>query len=91
MMPVFLQRVSAVLFTDAASAWCPYGLTESVLCPDGTPHDWMVSAGGELHLDAAYQYDVPYKFRFGIATPLAGRDYFGGGNAVVYFALGLAF
>lgn len=91
MLPVFLQRVSVVAFTDAASAWCPYGLTESVLCKDGTPHDWMASAGAEVHLDAAYQYDVPYKFRFGAATPLAGRDYFGGGNVVVYFALGIAF
>lgn len=91
MLPVFLQRVSAVVFADAASAWCPYGLTESVLCLDGTPHDWMSSAGAELHLDTAFEYDVPYKFRFGIATPLAGRQYFGGGNVVVYFALGLAF
>jgi hypothetical protein len=91
MLPIFFQRVSAVFFADAASAWCPYGLTQSVLCPDGTPRDWMASAGAELHLDAAYQYDVPYKFRFGAATPLAGRDYFGGGSVVVYFALGIAF
>ena len=91
MLPVFLQRVSAIVFADAASAWCPYGLTASVLCPDGTPHDWMASAGAELHLDAAFDYDVPYTFRFGMATPLAGRQYFGGGNVVVYFALGLAF
>ena len=91
MLPVFLQRLSGVVFTDAASAWCPYGLTESVLCPDGTPRDWMASAGAELHADAALEYDVPYTFRFGIATPLAGRQYFGGGNVVVYFALGLAF
>jgi WD40-like Beta Propeller Repeat len=91
MLPVFLQRVSAVAYADAASAWCPYGLTESVLCTDGTPRDWMSSAGVELHLDAAVQYDVPYTFRFGTATPLAGRSYFGGGSLVVYFALGLAF
>jgi hypothetical protein len=91
MLPVFLQRVSAVIFADAASAWCPGGLAESVLCPDGTPHDWMASAGAEVHLDAAYQYDVPYKVRLGVATPLAGRQYFGGGSVAVYFALGLAF
>ena len=51
----------------------------------------MASAGAELHFDAAFQYDVPYKFRFGVATPIAGRAYFGGGNVTVYFALGLAF
>jgi hypothetical protein len=91
MLPVFLQRLSGVLFTDAATAWCPYGLTESVLCANGTPRDWMASAGAELHADAALEYDVPYTFRFGIATPLAGRQFFGGGNVVAYFALGLAF
>jgi hypothetical protein len=58
---------------------------------DGTPRDWMVSAGAELHLDTALEYDVPYKFRLGVATPLAGRAYFGGGSVVAYFAVGLAF
>ncbi len=91
MLPVFLQRVSAVAFADAASAWCPYGLTRSVLCANGTPHDWMSSVGAELHIDAAYEYDLPYKFRFGVASPIVGRDYFGGGNAVIYFAVGLPF
>ena len=52
----------------------------------------MASAGAELHLDTALQYDVPYKFRFGIATPLAGRRVFWGREVVaVYFAMGLAF
>ena len=91
MLPVFLQRVSAVVFADAASAWCPFGLAASDPCPRGSPQDWMTSAGAELHLDAALQYDVPYKFRFGIATPLSGRPYFGGGSVDVYFAMGLAF
>ncbi len=91
MLPVFLQRVSAVVFADAATAWCPPGSTASAVCTSVTPQDWMASAGAELHFDTAFQYDVPYKFRFGIATPIAGRQYFGGGNVSVYFALGLAF
>jgi hypothetical protein len=91
MLPVFLQRVSAVVFADAASAWCPFGLAASAPCPAGTPQDWLASAGAELHLDTALQYDVPYKFRVGLATPLAGRRYFGGGNVAAYFAMGLAF
>lgn len=91
MLPVFLQRVSAVFFADAATAWCPSGLAASPLCPTGTARDWMASAGGEVHVDAAYQYDVPYTFRLGLATPLAGREYFGGGVVAAYFALGLAF
>jgi hypothetical protein len=83
--------VSAVVFADAASAWCPFGLAPSGPCPKGTPRDMMASAGAELHLDTALQYDVPYKFRFGIATPLAGRPYFGRGSIAAYFAMGLAF
>jgi hypothetical protein len=91
MLPVFLQRVSAVVFADGATAWCPYGITGSVVCPSFVARDLMASAGAELHVDAAYEYDVPYDFRVGIATPVAGRRYFGSANVAVYFALGLAF
>ncbi len=91
MLPVFLQRVSGVLFADGATAWCPVGITGSAVCPNYVPMDFMASAGAELHVDAAYEYDVPYNFRIGIATPVAGRKYFGSGNVAVYFALGLAF
>lgn len=91
MLPVFFQRVSAVLFGDAATAWCPYGISGSAVCPSFAARDFMASAGAELHVDAAYEYDVPYRFRLGVATPLVGRRYFGQGNVAVYFALGLAF
>jgi hypothetical protein len=91
MLPVFLQRVSAVVFADGATAWCPTGASGAVVCPAYVPMDFMASAGAELHVDAAYEYDVPYDFRVGIATPVAGRKYFGSGNVAVYFALGLAF
>jgi hypothetical protein len=91
MLPVFLQRVSGVIFADATSAWCPFASTASAVCPAATARDWMSSAGAEVHVDAAYQYDVPYTFRFGVATPLAGKHYFGSGKVAVYFAVGLAF
>ncbi|MFI5232667.1 MAG: hypothetical protein ACHQSE_09165 [Gemmatimonadales bacterium] len=91
MLPVFFQRVSAVVFGDAATAWCPYGNPGSSVCPSFAARDLMASVGAELHVDAAYEYDVPYTFRLGVATPVAGRRYFGGGNVAVYFALGLAF
>jgi hypothetical protein len=91
MLPVFLQRVSGVLFADGATAWCPIGITGSAVCPNYVPMNFMASVGAELHMDAAYEYDVPYNFRVGVATPVAGRRYFGSGNVAVYFALGLAF
>ena len=92
MLPLFFQRVSATVFGDAATAWCPNRPTATQLCPaKGTAQDWMASAGAELHLDAAYQYDVPYRFRLGAAAPVMGRKYFGTSNLAVYFAVGLAF
>jgi hypothetical protein len=92
MLPLFFQRLSASVFSDAATAWCPIGIASSTICPAaGYPQDWMASAGAELSLDAAYQYDVPYRFRVGAATPVMGRKYFGYNNVAVYFAVGLAF
>jgi hypothetical protein len=91
-LPVFAQRMSVVAFADAATSWCPSGITGSIVCPkEGIPKDWMASAGGELQLEAAYNYDVPYRFRVGTAVPVAGRKYFGTGSIAVYFAVGLAF
>jgi hypothetical protein len=91
-LPLFVQRVSAVAFADAATSWCPSGIAGSIVCPSqGIARDWMASAGGELQLEAAYNYDVPYRFRVGTAVPVAGRKYFGTGSVAVYFAVGLAF
>jgi hemolysin activation/secretion protein len=91
MLPIFLQRISAVAFGDMATAWCPYGIPGSAVCPSYQQLGFVASAGAELRLDAAYEYDVPYNFRLGIATPVAEAQYFGGGKVVVYFAVGLAF
>ena len=55
-----------------ATAWCPTGLTASAICPPaGTPRRWLGSAGAELQLDAAVQYDFPFRFRVGVAAPVA--------------------
>jgi hypothetical protein len=91
MLPIFLQRISAVAFGDMATAWCPYGIPGSAVCPSYQQLGFVASAGAELRLDAAYEYDVPYNFRLGIATPVAEAQYFGGGKVAVYFAVGLAF
>lgn len=92
-LPLFLQRVSAAVFTDAASAWCPgtYASTSAVCPVTGTLRQTMASAGAELQMNAALQYDVPFLFRFGAATPIAGRSYFGTSNVAAYFTVGLAF
>ena len=92
MLPLFFQRVSASVFGDAATAWCPTGAPVSILCPaNGYPQAWMASTGAEISLDAAYEYDVPYRFRLGAATPIAGRSYFGKSSIVAYLGIGIAF
>jgi len=92
MLPVFLQKINGTIFADAATAWCPAGITGSTVCaPAGSKQDWMASAGAELQLDTALQYDTPYRFRLGVATPIAGRKYFGKSTAAAYFSVGIPF
>ncbi|MFL5580418.1 MAG: hypothetical protein ACJ8AO_08590 [Gemmatimonadaceae bacterium] len=78
LLPVFLDRTSATLFADAASAWCPSwaaGSDAYFVCQEaGTRPRWLASAGAELNVDVALQYDVPYRFRAGVAFPFAGRE-----------------
>lgn len=69
---LFADRTSLALFSDVARAWCPGSLARvnTVVCEvpgqrDGT----LASAGAELVLDLAVQYDVPYRLRVGAARP----------------------
>jgi hypothetical protein len=103
LLPAFLDRVSVSAFADAASAWCPTSVdrAEQTLCrrtrtgaPDlaGSPDAprWLASAGAELNLDAALQYDQGYRLRFGMAAPVHERAR--ASRAVsVYGTLGLSF
>ncbi len=90
-LPLYFQRVSGALFADGASAWCPTGSTTSPICQRARGSELMASVGAELHLDAAVQYDSPYRVRLGIATPVAGRSFFGSSNIAGYFTVGLPF
>lgn len=75
LLPVFLQKVSLVGFADAGAAWCEAAVTGSPVCgAPVAPRSWIASAGGELTLDAALQYDVLYRFRLGFARPVRGAD-----------------
>jgi len=69
---LFADRTSLAVFSDVARAWCPAALARvnTVVCEtpgqrDGT----LASAGAELVLDLAVQYDVPYRLRVGAARP----------------------
>jgi len=92
-LPIFLSRTSLSAFADAATAWCPARLAERAF--DCRPLDFervtIASAGAELNLDAALQYDVPYRLRAGLATPIARRDRFGQSRVAGYVTAGLSF
>ena len=70
---VYGDRLSVLVFSDAARAWCPASLRpNTVVClPNGVRDGWLASAGGEVVLDLAVQYDVPYRVRLGAAKPYA--------------------
>ena len=81
--PVFLDRTSVALFTDAGTAWGTGA--------DGDFSDYIASAGAELDLDAGLQYDVPYRLRLGLAFPLANHSLRRVSAVSVYFQLGYQF
>lgn len=71
---VYADRISFTLFSDAARATCPAALaaTNTAVCERPGVRDGIIaSAGAELSLDLAIQYDVPIRFRFGGGIPYA--------------------
>ena len=72
---IYADRISFTLFSDAARATCPASLavTGSPVCERPGVRDGIIaSAGAELSLDLAIQYDVPIRFRLGGGIPYAG-------------------
>ena len=90
---VMLDRTSLAVFTDAARAWCPAELValRAVVCERrGVRDGWIASAGAELVVDIAVQYDVPYRLRIGAAAPYAAPAGIARGGSV-YVTLGSLF
>ncbi len=87
---LFVDRMSVTVFSDAARAWCPGALARSdtqVCERPGERDGWLASAGAELVVDLAVQYDTPYRVRIGAAAPyVAPRDVSRGG--AFYVTLG---
>ena len=89
LIPLFLSRTAAVVYADGASAWCPAGQSGcGTLQP---PRRTLASAGAELLVDLALQYDSPYRFRIGVARALVDPESYGARALSAYFTLGLAF
>ena len=88
-IPLLFDRISASAFADAGRAWCPAGATGVCEIDRGGP--WLASAGGELNLDTAIQYDFPARFRLGVAVPFQGGSAVRAKSASVYLTIGSAF
>lgn len=90
-LPAFVQRLSFTGFFDAAAAWCAPGDMSRTACAwSSDTRQWLTGAGGELVLDLAPLYDVPYRFRLGAAFPVSG-NVSGARAEGVYFTLGSSF
>jgi len=92
-LTVMLDRTSLTLFTDAARAWCPGALVaqRAAVCERrGVRDGWIASAGAELVVDIAVQYDVPYRLRIGVAAPYAAPTGIARGGSA-YVTLGSLF
>ncbi|MEJ7809701.1 MAG: hypothetical protein WKG32_04705 [Gemmatimonadaceae bacterium] len=83
--PVFLDRTSVALFGDAGTA------DDARIGEPFRGAAWLVSAGAELNLDAALQYDVPYRFRLGVAVPVRDGSLTGAKRLTVYARAGASF
>lgn len=90
LFPFFLDRASLAFFGDAARAFCPSRATPAC-SPSSNAGPTLGSVGAELNLDSALQFDVPYRFRFGLAHPVSGAAYAGASTLTAYATLGLAF
>jgi hypothetical protein len=92
-IPVLFDRISVSAFGEGARAWCPSPNSESAtVCTatnEGGP--WLASAGAEADFDTAIQYDVPARFRAGLAIPVLNRKAGRARPISVYFTLGSTF
>jgi hypothetical protein len=95
LFPLFLDRTSLSVFSDAGRAWCSSDVRASVsapaLClPSRVRDGWLASVGAELNMDIGVQWDVPYRLRLGLAQPVA-RPFGLPGKGTVYVTLGSSF
>jgi Tol biopolymer transport system component len=77
--PIYIDRISALAFTDAGDAWCAGEALASfpISCgvrDDGTVADPppLISAGAELVLDIGFTRLIPALVRAGFAVPIQG-------------------
>ena len=89
LVPVLFDKISFAAFSEAGRAYCPAGARG--ICENDRGGPWLASVGGEFDLDTALQYDIPARFRIGVAVPVEGRQAAGADRASFYFTIGSVF
>jgi hypothetical protein len=92
-IPVLFDRISAAAFGDAGRAFCPAdALSTSAACAfTRAVSPWLASVGAEVNFDTAVQYDIPVRFRAGIAVPVKNRELVDAKSVSLYFTAGSFF
>lgn len=95
-LPFFLDRSSISLFGDYGIAWCPDIKAGREVCniPNQifTQKLDITSVGAELTVNlGVLSWDVPYRFRLGVAAPMQNRVFFGQPRLQGYLIGGLSF
>jgi hypothetical protein len=90
-IPVLLDRLAGAAFVEAGRAYCSQGDERSICAGPVRNNPALASIGGELYLDTALQYDVPARFRAGIAAPIHGREFADAKRVSFYVTFGSAF
>jgi hypothetical protein len=105
-LPLFLDRTSITLFGDLGAAWCPGTFSlraapSTSLCTQSDFDNGFIflepasigSVGAEINVSAAVlSWDAPFRYRFGVAAPVMGRELvFGAKPISAYFAVGVSF
>ncbi len=90
LFPFFVDRASIALFADAARASCPAGAAPAC-SPSSEDGPTLAAVGAEFDIDSAIQFDVPYRFRVGVAHPVRGADYASASALSVFVTVGGTF
>ncbi|MEO8576321.1 MAG: LpqB family beta-propeller domain-containing protein, partial [Gemmatimonadales bacterium] len=90
-IPVLFDRISVSAFGEGGRAFCPASAGANQICAANRGGPFLASAGGELDFDTALQYDVPTRFRIGVAVPVHNREAGNAEKASFYFTVGSSF
>jgi hypothetical protein len=91
-IPLLFDRISLAAFAEAGRAFCPAAAESADVCQSaGVKMPWLASMGSEIDFDTALQYDVPARFRLGVAVPVAGKSAVGANSASIYLTIGSSF